>query len=71
MYSQIARPIGAVVAALIVTVVHPGSLVKRQVGPFVRIQIGRPVSAVIAALMVTLVHLESLVGRQVGLFVRV
>ncbi len=66
---QIIRLIGAVVAAFMVTPVHPGSLVGRQVDLFVFFQIIRLVGAVVAAFIVTLVHLGFRVSRQVGLFV--
>ncbi len=78
MRFQIAQMFRPVVAALMVTLVHLGSLgslVGRQVGPLVLVQIARILSAEVTALMVTLVHLgilgvpgflRSLVSRQVS-----
>ncbi len=69
---QIARVVGAVVAALMVTLVHfesHGPLVARQVGLFVLFQTVRVAGAEVAALVVTQMYLEFLVDRQVGLFV--
>ncbi len=54
MLFQIVRPIGAVVAALMVTLVHLDSLVGSQMALFVHFQIAPVVGAVVAALMVTL-----------------
>ncbi len=72
VHFQTATVVGSVVAALMVTLVCPGSLVFRQVGLLMFFQIVRPTATVAAARMVTMVHLGllgSLVGRQVRLFV--
>ncbi len=54
MHFQVACVTGAVVAALMVTLVHLDSLVGSQMALFVHFQIAPVVGAVVAALMVTL-----------------
>ncbi len=66
---QIADLVGAVAAALMVTLMHSECLVGAQVNPFVPFQVAHVLGAVIAAFMVTWVHLGYPVGRQAGLFV--